>query len=137
MIQKTKRFRNMYEVAKYLIYQFVTKASFDLTIGSQVDATLSLVKVGSGYVVMFRGVQTTYTSFKFAVNAFKSLFYDFRYTFKGKGFYLSLGSGDEATDMVSVLFSDYGVPLDSVGVDGAEYLDLDTLNVYKKVSGVW
>ena len=124
-------------MAKYLIYQFVTKLSYDVTIGSQVDATLSLVKVGNDYVVTFRGVPTTYTSFKIAVNAFKSLFYDFRYTFKGKGFYLSLVSGNEATDVVSAVFSGNGVPLDSMGVDGSEYLDLDSLNVYRKVNGVW
>ena len=137
MVQKTKHFRSVISVAKYLIYQFVTKLSYDVTIGVQLNSTLSLVKVGENYVVTFRGIETTYTSFKIAVNAFKSLFYDYKYTFKGKGFYLSLVSGDEATDVVSVLFSDYGIPLDSVGVDGAEYLDLDTLNVYKKVNGVW
>jgi len=134
-MQKIMRFKNIYEVADYLIYCFVTRASYDLTIGTQVNSTLSLVMVGSDYVVTFRGVQTTYTSFTKAVMAFKLLFYDWRYSLLGKGFYLSLSSANNS--IIPNVISNHGVPDNSLGVDGSEYLDLSTLNVYKKVNGSW
>ncbi|MBC7410461.1 MAG: hypothetical protein H7339_18920 [Arcicella sp.] len=132
-MQKTMRFKNIYEAGKYLIYQFVSQALYSLTIGNKIDTTLSLVNVEGGYLLTFRGVETFYTNFKSAVNAFKTLFYDWRYNYTGKGYYLSLYS----VDVTGNVYSGYGVPLDSVGVDGSEYLDLDTLNVYKNVNGVW
>lgn len=134
-MQNTMRFKNMYELAEYLIYCFVTRTSYDLTIGTQANSTLSLVMVGSNYIVNFRGVQTTYTSFVKAVIAFKLLFYDWRYQFTMKGFYLSLSSAN--VSIIPNVISNHGVPDNSLGVDGSVYLDIDTLNVYEKISGSW